>query len=117
MKSWNGSRTALIRELNDALRCHDLGGSKMVTAGIEGFGLENIEQVLNAVAKFDDFTPDNDPHGEHDCAYMMFDCVRIIWKIDYYDNRLKGSSPDPSDPTVTKRTMTVMLASEFCEHS
>ncbi len=111
--SGNDSKTARVRELNDALRCQGIGGPNMVTAGIQALGVENIERALSAVAQFDDFTPDNDPYGEHDCAVMTFNGVRIIWKIDYYDKSMRGGSPDPSDPEVTERVMTVMLASEY----
>ena len=62
---------------------------------------------------FDAFTPENDPHGEHDCAVMTVDGIRIIWKIDYYDLSRQYHSPDASDPTVTSRVMTIMRADEY----
>lgn len=36
----------------------------------------------------------------------------IMWKIDYYDQEWSGS-PDPADPAVTTRVLTVMLAEEY----
>jgi hypothetical protein len=75
----------------------------MVTSGIQALGTEGAARVLAAVAGFDAFTGDNDPYGEHDCAILT----------DYYDRDLAYHSPDPSDPTVTERVMTVMLASEY----
>jgi Protein of unknown function (DUF3768) len=102
-----------IRALNDVLRCYAIGGERVVTAGIMEFHPDTIATVINAVAKFDDFTADNDPYGEHDCAVLDVLGERIMFKIDYYDLSKTGHSPDPSDPTVTARVMTIMLASEY----
>jgi len=35
------------------------------------------------------------------------------FEIDYYDQHLKCHSPDPSDPKMTRRAITLMLASEY----
>ena len=104
---------ARVRALNDTLRCQGIGGRRMITCGVQALGDEAVARVLTAVSQFDDFTAENDPYAEHDCAVMTVDCVRIIWKIDYYDATMTGGSPDPSDPAVTERVMTVMLASEY----
>ena len=106
-------KTARIRELNDQLRCKASGGRIVVTAGIAALGTETIQQVLTAVARFSDFTDDNDPWREHDCAMLTVSGRRVLFKIDYYDLELAAHSPDPSDPAVTTRVMTVMLAEEY----
>jgi hypothetical protein len=100
-----------IAELNDQLRRHHVGGKVLITAGIQALGAEAITDILAAVAAFDDFTPDNDPYGEHDCAVTVAE-RRVIWKIDYYDRQMAYASPDPADQAVTMRVMTVMLADE-----
>src|SRR5271169_341297 len=100
-----------IRSLNDELRQFGRGGRIMITSGIQGLGAEGVARVLAAVAAFDAFTTDNDPYGEHDCAILTVDSHLVLFKIDYYDRAFAYHSPDPSDPTVTERVMTVMLAS------
>jgi len=123
-------KIARIRELNDAFRKsvvstfsgagHTVGGSDartfgrtLVTAGIEANGPEFVLKVLIAVADFEKFTGDNDPHGEHDFGNLKVEGLKIYFKIDYYDATCVYGSEDPSDPTKTTRVMTVMLASEY----
>jgi hypothetical protein len=106
-------RALRIRDLNDALRKHGRDGRTMVTRGLASLGEGDVRRVLRAVADFDDFSDDNDPWGEHDCAVMMVGGRRIIWKIDYYDLSLRYHSPDPTDPAVTVRVLTVMCAEEY----
>ena len=56
------------------------------------------------------FTPDNDPHGEHDFGSFEYAGKTIFWKVDCYDRDLNYGSPDPADENVTERVLTVMLA-------
>ncbi|HVC54311.1 MAG TPA: DUF3768 domain-containing protein [Stellaceae bacterium] len=106
-------KTARIRELNDQLRQKAIGGRVVITRGIAALGADDLRAVLLAVARFDDFSEDNDPWGEHDCAVLTVDGRRIIFKHDYYDRDLAYHSPDASDPAVTERVLTVMLADEY----
>ncbi len=106
-------RTARIRELNDAFRTTLQGGKVMVTAGIAALGLPTQLEVLERVKTFQEFTSDNDPYGEHDFGSFDHEDERIFWKIDCYDRTLEYGSDDPSDPLVTVRVLTIMLASEY----
>jgi hypothetical protein len=65
------------------------------------------------VRTFADFSPDNDPHGEHDFGAIEQDGVRYFWKIDAYDRWMQFGSPDPADPSVTTRVLTIMRADEY----
>jgi hypothetical protein len=106
-------RSAMIARLNDALRRQHRGGRVMITQGVQALGPEFVAQALAAVASFDRFDADNDPYGERDCAIMTVGAERLLWKIDYYDRSLSAGSPDPADPTVTVRVLTVMRAEEY----
>ena len=106
-------KVSKIRELNDRLRKYGTGGMWLATIGISSLPPDTMRSVYEAVLTFDTFTPDNDPHGEHDCAVQTVGNIKIIWKIDYYDRARQFLSADPSDPKVTVRVLTVMLASEY----
>lgn len=114
MNFGNGyARVQRIRELNDQLRTTGRGGRVMLTDGLLALDRDLLREIVFAVAVFDAFTPDNDPWGEHDCAVLEVHGYRIIWKIDAYDHNLVRLSPDPSNPRVTTRVMTIMLAEEY----
>jgi hypothetical protein len=100
-------------ELNDDLRRHLHSGVVVMTPGIAAFGEEAIGRLANAIATFDDFCTANDPHGEHDFGAFDFDGTPVMFKIDYCDKSLTFHSPDPADPSVTERIITIMLAEEY----
>jgi hypothetical protein len=74
---------------------------------------ENVLELIKAIATFDTFTEDNDPYGEHDFGSIEIEGEKYFWKIDYFDLDLKYGSPDPNDPQVTRRFITVMHSSEY----
>lgn len=84
-----------------------------MTRGIAAQGEAFVTKAIDAVRTFSSFTPDNDPHGEHDFGSFTIQGQRLFWKIDAYDQRGHFASPDPSDPNVTLRVLTIMLASEY----
>jgi hypothetical protein len=102
-----------IRALNDDLRQHLLGGGAVMTPGIAALGQEVIARLLQTIAVYDDFSAATDPYGEHDVGVLDLDGKRVIFKIDYYDKKLEFGSPDPADPSVTERVITIMLAEEY----
>jgi hypothetical protein len=105
--------TEKIRTLNDAFRMTMTGGRVFLTAGIDALPSDVKGIVIRRVATFSSFTPDNDPHGEHDFGNFEIAGRKIFWKIDYYDAAMEFGSEDPADPDKTKRVLTIMLASEY----
>lgn len=101
--------TDRIRDLNDRFRRTFVGGSIMVTPGIRE--LPNAAPLLELVRGFDEFS--DDPHREHDFGAIDYEGQKFFWKIDYYNRDHSAGSEDPSDPGVTSRVLTVMLASEY----
>lgn len=84
-----------------------------MTPGVAALGAEAVNRAIKAISIFDDFCEDNDPRHEHDFGAIDIEGQKVFFKIDYYSPDLKTGSEDPSDPSVTRRVMTVMLASEY----
>jgi hypothetical protein len=102
-----------IRELNDAFRTAGGPVDWVITRGVASLGPEFVGEAVRAVRAFDDFSADNDPHGEHDFGAFAVAGERLLWKIDYYDQALEFGSEDPADASLTRRVLTVMLAAEY----
>jgi Protein of unknown function (DUF3768) len=107
------TKTARIRALNDQLRQHLTGGTAVITPGVAALGPAAVERIVKTIAVFDDFCHANDPYEEHDFGSFEVDGHRIFFKIDYLDQAVTCHSPDPADPSVTKRVITIMLAEEY----
>ena len=60
---------------------------------MHALGTDFVAEVCQAVAAFDDFTPENDPYGQHDFGALTVSGERLFWKIDPYDLALEGTPP------------------------
>ncbi|MGH6911370.1 MAG: DUF3768 domain-containing protein [Phenylobacterium sp.] len=105
-------RAARIAHLNDALRLTP-GIGWMITSSVQAKGPVFVRQAALAVSTFDNFPEGDDPYGERDFGAFDLAGERLIWKIDYYDRTLRDASPDPADPAVTRRVLTLMLATDY----
>jgi hypothetical protein len=106
-------RAEQIARLDDTLRCKGLGGRIMITRGVRALPDFDVLTLLTALAAFDGFDVDNDPHGERDFGDVEVTGVSCLWKVDYYDRAFQFASADPADPTITERVLTVMLPEEW----
>jgi hypothetical protein len=113
MTSTTTSTAERIRALNDDFRRTFVGGAVMITAGVEAMPVEQRRSLLAKVRAFETFTNDNDPHREHDFGAVDEAGVRYFWKLDYLDRATEFGSPNPADPAVTTRVLTVMRADEY----
>ena len=107
------TKTARIRALNDQLRQNFAEGIAVMTPGVAALGPEAVERIVKTIAVFDDFCHANDPHEEHDFGSFEADGQTIYFKIDYFDRELSMHSPDPADPAITQRVITIMLAEDY----
>ena len=110
----------IIAHHNDTFRGHP---SLAMNFGIEGkiiftnplmqYAEKDIEQIFELVRRYYDFTESNDPYGEHDFGNFTFQNKDFFWKIDYYDVNYEYGSPDPADPNVPRRVLTIMHAEDY----
>ncbi len=113
MTSTTMSASEAIRALNDAFRRTFVGGMVMITAGVQALPRDERRSLLAKVRAFEAFGEDNDPHGEHDFGAVDDGGVRYFWKVDSYDRNIELDSPDPADPAVTTRVLTIIRADEY----
>ena len=106
-------RAEQIARLNDRLRKYGAGGAIMLTRGVRMMTGFKPTELLAKLAAYHGFDVDNDPHGERDFGDVEVCGTGLLWKIDYYSRDMKFASPDPADPEVTERILTVMLPEEW----
>jgi uncharacterized protein DUF3768 len=107
MPAENSPERRTVAQLNDEFRQHR--HDWYITSGAQA--LPDVPGLLQAVQDFNAFTPDNDPHGEHDFGSIAWYQEKTYWKIDYYDQALQYWH-DPLAPDC-RRVLTVLLASEY----
>ena len=102
-----------IRVLNDTFRSTFAGGKVFMTVSIQALPPDLVARALDRVRSFNEFTEDNDPHGEHDFGSFKIEGQKFFFKIDYHDKNTEFGSVDPSDPAATIRVLTLMLAEDY----
>jgi hypothetical protein len=85
----------------------------IMTPGIAALGKEAVDRIIKTITVFDDFHHAVAIDDEHDFGSFEAEGHTIFFKIDYFDRSLNYYSPDPTDPAVTVRVITVMLADEY----
>lgn len=106
-------------------------GLVVMTSSVTALALEDQFRLFDAVAQYEDFIPDNNPHGEHDMAFFDFAGDKCIWKYDSFTRpeSLGGKTPNrdkadllkeldhgsdaPADVVKTMRVLTIMNAAEY----
>ena len=106
-------RAEAIARLNDQLRKAGTGGTVVVTQAVTNSTGFDAAALMLALANYEGFDPDNDPHGERDFGDLTLFGTDLLWKIDYYDPELQFGSDDPADANATHRVLTVMTAGDW----
>ena len=114
------SRAETIARLNDNVRLGIDRTAKIVftRACVETLAGDNFARGVVVKAHLRRTIQDyqfeaDDPYGERDFGAFEFQGQRLFFKIDSYDLALEFGSENPADPSVTRRVMTIMLASDY----
>lgn len=105
-----------IADLNDRFRVYGEKtlGKTVITNGIVAtFGPGARADIVHKVRAHEPSAADDNGEGGRDFGSFYFMNERIFWKIDYYDKGFENGSEDPSNPEVTSRVLTIMLAREY----
>src|SRR5690606_31872588 len=104
-----------IAKLNDNLRGNIFAPSPNMVcfAGDVVHEPDKHFALMVKVFRYRDFNTDNDPAGEHDMGFFRHDGEDFMWKIDCYDQDMKFASPDPADPKVSIRVLTIFKARDY----
>ncbi|NEO98699.1 MAG: DUF3768 domain-containing protein [Symploca sp. SIO2E9] len=118
MTDLNPEITAQIRTLNDKFRTtfDPQLGKIQLTIGLHKLTSEQLQQLLQAVRNFNNFSEEIDPYQEHDMGRIELFQESFYFKIDYLDReRWQDSfgSEDPANEQKTLRIMTIMLTDEY----
>ena len=74
-------RAEAIARLNDALRKTGIGGIVMVTRSVANLPGYDAGALAAALAAYEGFDTDNDPHGERDFGDIIMFGADLLWKI------------------------------------
>ena len=108
----------IIAEQNDQFRKlwgagFTVPGHVVMTAAVSELGAGLAVKIMQAVQSYDDFTPDNDSNGEHEFGIFEIEGTTFNWKIDLYGPSYRHGSEHCTEPTKTRRVLTVMTSKEY----
>jgi|AutmiccommunBRH5_1029478.scaffolds.fasta_scaffold15160_2 hypothetical protein len=112
------SEREIIARLND--RCRhglDCTGRIVITRTCLGTFADNTMAELVAqaqiLAEVRKFTYPEGNRTERDRGQIEYRGTTVYFQIDAYDADLKWGSPDPTDASVTRRVMTIMVREDL----
>jgi hypothetical protein len=114
-------RTQETARLNDLTRTapKSVNASWLATSGVAALiaeaaaGHDRGVELARALAGFSKFDEDDDPYGERDFGALELWGEQLFWKIDYYHPERDEHSPVKWSTELTRRVLTIMLASEY----
>ena len=102
-----------IRTLNDAFRRTFVGGTVVITAGVEALPSTNAARSSRRCAPSTPSPTTTIPTANTTSARSTRAASAASGRSTMYDRETEMGSPDPADPSVTTRVLTIMLADEY----
>jgi Protein of unknown function (DUF3768) len=96
-------RRVKIIELNDQLRTTFRGGRVQMTASVYQLDARLRGRALCLLARYSKFNEES----EHDGGVFIFGGYSFEWAIEYRGKNHTGVSPDPANPEMTFRVLTL----------
>ncbi|MDE5076256.1 MAG: DUF3768 domain-containing protein [Trichodesmium sp. St5_bin2_1] len=107
------ARETTIAKLNDRFRNGDKSlGEYRMSREVLALPRKKQKELFKEIQDFSDFTPENDPNGQHEMGRVMMDGVEYVWKIDYLDTSMIMLSDAPEDINRTTRVLLVIREDE-----
>jgi hypothetical protein len=117
----DAERTVETARLNDLARAapKTVNATWLATGGVAALIAEAVNgedrgvELATRLARFTDFDEGDDPYSERDFGAFELWGERLFWKIDYYHPERDEHSPVKWSAELTRRVVTIMLASEY----
>jgi len=95
--------------LNDQFRRgNESLGLYSLSPQVEALPAPQRQALLEAVSTTHYFIEEG-----HDFGVVSLDETDFLWEIDYYNQDLKGTAPNPADPALTVRVLSILRADEY----
>jgi hypothetical protein len=106
-------RREKVVALNDQLRTTFKGGRVQMTRSVYHLDDRLRGRALSVLARYNKF----DPASEHDCGVFIFAGFAFEWRIEYRGKDGVGQSPDPADPDMTMRVLTLYVTEDVLAYT
>ena len=97
-----------IIELNDELRTTFKGGRVQMTPAVCMLDAQLRGRALSTLSRYNKFADGE----EHDWGVFIFAGFSFEWHIEYRAKEGAGVSPDPADPGMTFRVLTLYVVND-----
>ena len=104
------TRTEQIKALNYAFRQELKPANVFISLEVVRLGETKLKELFTKLKTYSHFTAKTDPDGDHSAGVIEIDQRKIDWGIYYWDIDGEDDSSDPSNASVTMRTLNLDFA-------